>query len=107
ARARVSADFTRVLDAALRAFVHVSFRTSRREVLDYAVVLMVELEGQMRTVRLYDGAHDRNELHRYSRDGQKQPAENFHRGTLAEGMRAAIQEIDTGYEEMIESWQKR
>ena len=102
----MSADFTRLLDAALRAFLHVSFRTSRREVRDYAVVLTVEVEGQMRTVRLYDGAHARNELHRYSRDGGKQPAEVFHHGTLAEGMRAAAQEIESGYQAMIESWQK-
>ena len=102
----MSADFTRLLDAALRAFLHASFRTSRREVRDYAVVLMVEVDGQMHTVRLYDGADTRNELHRYGRDGKKRPAEIFHHGTLAEGMRAAAQEIDSGYQAMIESWQK-
>jgi hypothetical protein len=75
----------------------VSFRTRRREVRDYAVVLMVEVDGQMHTVRLYDGAHTRNELHRYSRDGKKLPAEIFRHGTLAEGMRAAAQEIESGY----------
>ncbi len=85
----------------------VEFKTEGRDVLDYSVVLLVEEDGQLETVRVYDGAHGGNELHRYTREDRKQPAEIVHYGTLGEGMRAAIQDIESGYEAMIESWRMR
>ena len=103
----MSADYTRVLDRLLGAFMHVEFKTDRREIVDYAVVLLIEVDGERETVRLYDGAHRENELHRYTREGIKQPGEIFHRGTLAQGMRAAIEEIERGYQTMIESWHRQ
>ncbi len=30
----------------------------------------------------------------------------FHSGTLGEGMRAAIEEIEGGYREMLEGWER-
>jgi hypothetical protein len=56
------------------------------------------------TVRVYDGAHGVNDMHRYDRSGEKASAETFHAGTLGEGMRAAITAVRTGYKEMIEAW---
>jgi hypothetical protein len=103
----MSADYMRLLDRLRRVFMYVEFRTDRRDVLDYAVVLLVDVDGEMETVRLYDGAHGENELHRYTRTGGKQPAEVVHHGTLGAGMRAAIEEVERGYEAMIESWRKQ
>jgi hypothetical protein len=103
----MSADYTRLLDRLLKVFMYVEFQTDRRDVLDYAVVLLVDVDGEMETVRLYDGAHGENELHRYMRTGGKQPAEVFHHGTLGAGMRAAIEEVERGYVTMIESWRKQ
>jgi hypothetical protein len=103
----VSADYTRLLNRLLRVFMRVEFKTDRRDVVDYSIVLLVEVDGEMETVRLYDGAHGENELHRYTRTAGKQPAEIVHRGTLGQGMRAAIEEIEGGYEAMIESWRKQ
>jgi hypothetical protein len=100
----MSADYTRLLDRLLRVFMHVEFKTDRRDVVDYSIVLLVEVDGELETVRLYDGAHGENELHRYTRKGGKQPAEIVHHGSLGSGMRAAIEEIERGYEAMIESW---
>lgn len=82
----------------------VEFVTDRRDVVDYAVVLTIEDEGTEATVRVYDGAHGANDMHRHSRSGEKASAETFHAGTLGEGMRAAITAIRTGYKEMIEAW---
>jgi hypothetical protein len=48
-------------------------------------VLTVDRDGEDQTVRVYDGAHGVNDLHRYSRSGGKQPAETCHSGTLAKG----------------------
>ncbi|MFI4992450.1 MAG: hypothetical protein ACHQCH_02395 [Solirubrobacterales bacterium] len=72
--------------------MHVEYKTERRghNVVDYSVVLVVEVGGRMETVRVYDGAHGENELHRYTRDGGKQAAEVFYRGTLGAGMRAPV-----------------
>lgn len=72
--------------------------------MDYAVVLMIRLGHEIATVRVYDGAHGRNELHRFTRAGGKQPAELFHAGTLGEGMRSAISECRAGYDSMVEAW---
>lgn len=69
-------------------------------------MLVVDDGGETHTVRLYDGAHGVNEMHRYTRGAGKQPAEIFHGGTLGEGMRAAIHEIEDGYEAMIEAWRR-
>jgi hypothetical protein len=42
-------------------------------------------------------------MHRYTRGGGKQPAEVFDAGTLGEGRRAAMRQIETSYEAMIAS----
>ncbi len=103
----MSADYTQLLDRARRVFLHVEFTTERRTVIDYAIVLLIEVDGWLETVRVYDGAHGENELHRYGRQAGKEPAEIFRRGTLGEGMRAAIDETKRGHEAMIESWSKQ
>lgn len=100
----MSANYIRLLDRLRRVFMHVEFKTDRRDVVDYSIVLLVEVDGELETVRLYDGAHGENELHRYTREDGKQPAEIVHHGSLGSGMRAAIVEIERGYGAMIESW---
>ena len=103
----MSATYSEELDEDQRVWMHVDFVTERREVIDYAVVLCVVEAGQSRTVRLYDGAHGINELHRYTTEAGKQAAEVFHGGTLGEGMRAAIEQVRRGYLPMIEAWRAK
>lgn len=55
------------LDYVLWAILRVEFKTRGNEVIDYAVVLLLEVEGKTKTIRLYDGAHGHNEMHRYTR----------------------------------------
>lgn len=85
--------------------MHVRFTTRRRDVTNYAVLLTTVHEGKIHSVRLYDGVHGINEMHRYTRDQRKQPAEVFHGGTLGEGMREAIEQVKRTYESIIEGWQ--
>lgn len=88
-----------------RIVVELTTPTRGREVVDYAVVLTVDDEaGEAVTVRVYDGAHGVNDMHRHDHQGEKAPAETFHAGTLGEGMRAAITAVRTGYKEMIDAW---
>jgi hypothetical protein len=102
-----AAGYREVLDYPLGARLRVRFTTDGREVTDYAVVLLLVLDGTIETVRVYDGAHRRNEMHRYAPGGRKRPAEIFHAGTLGEGMRAAIAAVKHGYLEMIEGWERQ
>ena len=104
--ADMSGAYRRVLDGTI--LMVVEFKTERRgrDVIDYSVVLVVEVDGRTETVRLYDGTHGENELHRYTQDGGKQASEVFDRGTLGAGMRAAIEQIKHGYEEMIDGWHR-
>jgi len=103
----VSAYYLRVLDHVLGAMLRVEFTTEGGEITDYAIVLLLALDGLTETIRVYDGAHGHNEMHRYTRSGGKQSGEPFHAGTLGEGMRAAIEEIERGYDEMIEGWKRQ
>lgn len=87
--------------------LRVEFTTDGREIINYAVVLLLALDGSTETIRVYDGAHGHNEMHRCTRSAGKQPGEPFHAGTLGEGMRAAIDEVERGYGEMIEGWKRQ
>ncbi len=93
-----------VLDHAIGARIVVRFTTNRREIVNYSVILAVDDEDGAATVRVYDGAHGVNDMHRHDRRGGKAPAETFHAGTLGEGMRAAITAVRIGYKEMIDAW---
>jgi hypothetical protein len=94
-----------MLDYEVGARIVVEFTTRGREVIDYAVVLTVDDEhDEAATVRVYDGAHGINDMHRHDRSGEKAPAASFHAGTLGEGMRAAIVAVRASYKEMIDAW---
>ncbi|HTR74541.1 MAG TPA: hypothetical protein VMH33_04700 [Solirubrobacterales bacterium] len=103
----MSARYRRTLDRALGARLWVEFTSVGREITDYAVVLLLKRGAGTETIRVYDGAHGHNEMHRYGHRAGKQPGTPFHGGTLGEGMRAAIKEAEVGYREMIEGWERR
>lgn len=86
--------------------MRVRWTIERGNVVDYAVVLTALDQGQHRTIRIYDGAHGVNEMHRNTRTGGKEPAVVFHAGTLGEGLRAAQVEVKAGWAEMIEGWRR-
>ncbi|MFL5818934.1 MAG: hypothetical protein ACJ76L_15230 [Conexibacter sp.] len=103
---RMGARYRQPLDVFKTVRLSVEFTTRRDEVIDYALVLIAELGGRIETICVYDSAHGQNEMHRYTQDLGKQPAEIFHHDTLGEGMRTAIGEIQRGYEEMIDGWRR-
>lgn len=92
------------LQLASDAELVVWFLTERGRVISYSVVLVVLHAGEWRTVRVYDNAHGRNEMHRHTLSGGKQAAEATHAGEAGAAMRAARDEILAGYERMIEAW---
>lgn len=103
----MSPRYVLAIDPILGIHMTVEFTTRGPEVTNYAVVLVMRREGRAETIRVYDGAHGRNEMHRYSPSKGKQPGIAFHSGTLGEGMRAAIEEIERGHHQMIEGWERQ
>ncbi len=98
----VSASYENDLDECGRVVLKVEFVTDGPDVVDYSLVLVADDGNGFVTIRVYDGAHSVNEMHRYARTTGKQPAVRFHHGTLGEGMRAAMIEIADRYLQMIE-----
>jgi hypothetical protein len=84
----------------------VRWTTQRSEVVDYAVTLVAIESGAWETIRVYDGGHGVNEMHRHTRGGGKHRGVSFHDGTLGEGMRAAVSDVRGGWAEMIEGWRR-
>lgn len=103
----MGASYLRELNRDLGVLMWVEFKSVGKVVTDYAVVLLLLTDRGTETIRVYDGAHEHNEMHRYSRSEGKQPGVVFHRGNLGEGKRAAIAEVEHGYREMIEGWRRR
>ncbi len=78
-----------------------------RDVVRFAVTLLASVDGAWRTVVVFDCSHgDRNDRHRYSYDGVKDPAVTFHHGTPGEAMHDAIDLIRTDHERIIERWRR-
>jgi hypothetical protein len=78
-----------------------------RDIVKFAVLLQLRTSGGWQNVELYDCSHSgENDRHRYSREGVKGEAENFHDGTPAEAFRAAVSLIRDNYERMIDQWQR-
>ena len=78
--------------------------TEHGRLVRYKIVLLVEDGGERKTVRLFDNCHGIHEMHRYTRDGTKRPAERFHHGTVQEAMDAALEWVHTSGGEMIAAW---
>lgn len=88
------------VDAAVRLV------TDRSGLVEYAIALRVFENGWWQTVRLYDNAHGANDMHRYSRQEGKRPAENFSQGRPSEAYLLARNLILEGWEQMIDSWRR-
>jgi hypothetical protein len=99
--------YRETLDLAGGVYLYVEFDSLGPEVTDYSLVLVVRTQGQIAIVRIYDAAHGFNEMHRFTRRDGKQRGLRFHRGTLGEGMRAAMGSIKSNFQQMIEGWNRR
>lgn len=102
----MSGRYEKVLDWALGAVLSVDYTTVKGEVVDYSLVLQLKEGDGVKTIRVYDGAHGFNEMHRYGQEIGKGQGILVHRGTLGEGMNAAIETIEASYVAMIEGWRR-
>src|SRR5437868_15368284 len=76
---RMGTEYEQPLDVLETVRLFVEFATRRDEVLQYALILVAEVDGCAETIRVYDAAHGCNEMHRYTKQLGKQPATVFHR----------------------------
>lgn len=97
--------YRKTLDYVHGIDLDVQYRNMGRDVVDYSVALLLTKDDRVETIRVYDGSHGVNELHRYTKSHGKQVAEVSHRGTLGEGMRAAVDQIKKSHLSMIEGWE--
>lgn len=87
------------------AKISVDFTSVKGEIVGYAIVLVLETSFGDETIRVYDAAHGFNEMHRYTRAEGKRDGVVFSDGSLAEGMRAAIDAVKRGHVAIIEGWE--
>jgi hypothetical protein len=80
------------------------YETEGGELQRYAVTLVTEDRGELRTVRLYDNAHGEPEMHRYTHAGEKMPATKANGATPSEAYNIALEAVARGFEGMIDGW---
>jgi hypothetical protein len=86
------------------AWIDVRKKKDVEKGFDWAAVLTVERGGRRHAVYVYDNAHGRPERHRY-RGSEKLSAETLpSRGSARRDLPAAIEEIKTSWEGMVERW---
>ena len=89
------------------AILYARLDTEQGEAGGYAVILVALEDGEMKTVRVYDNAHGQPEMHRYNRNGEKQPAEAAPGSNASEGFNMALDLVSKGFMEMIDGWRRR
>jgi hypothetical protein len=82
----------------------VELLTEKGKPTRYSVVLLALDGNEWRTVRVYDNDHDVPHMHRYSRAGEKCPAEKIVEPTASDGYNMALQRVKDGYRGMIDGW---
>ncbi len=80
--------------------------TEKGKVGRYSVVLLARVEGEWRTVRVYDNHLGVPHMHRYTRAGIKQNAEKTGEATASDGYNIALEHVRTGFQEMIDGWHR-
>jgi hypothetical protein len=88
------------------AEIVVELITEHGEVVGYSVVLLAREEGEWRTVRVYDNHLGVPHMHRYTHAGVKQDGEKTDEATASAGYNLALQQVRTGFQEMIEGWRR-
>lgn len=85
--------------------VRVVIERSSAHPVEYAIMLLVEREGEWRTVRLFDNAHDPAEHHEHRYVGSEKQAPIVTRGSVNDAMHAAEVKLRRGWFDIVRSWE--
>lgn len=104
-RVRLAAvPYERTIEIGIIDGVVVRLSHSGRPIERYSVVLLAFVDGEWQTIRVYDNHLGTHHMHRYTRQGGKQPEAPFHEGPTNEAIPAAIAHLKAHWEAIIESW---
>lgn len=87
-----------------REGVRILVRHGGRPMTHYAAMLQILHDGQWRTIRLIDNAHDTHHMHRYAGD-LKRDAVSFGAGDPRDVLPKAVAYLIRASGSIIESWQ--
>jgi hypothetical protein len=96
--------YERTIEIAVADGVLVRFSQSGRPIEHYSVVLLLMIDGDWQTVRVYDNHLGTHHMHRYTASSGKQGPEAFHAGATSEAIPAAIAHLKAHWEAIIQSW---
>jgi len=80
--------------------------TEEGRLIAYAVILLVEIEGKRRTVRVYDNDRGVPHMHRFTRSGSKGRSTRVPASSASEGFTMTLAAVRNGFEEMIDAWRR-
>lgn len=88
------------------AEIVVELITEQGKISSYSVVLLAREEGEWRTVRVYDNHLGVPHMHRYTRGGIKGDGEKAGQASPSDGYNAALEQVRTGFQGMIDGWHR-
>lgn len=74
--------------------------------IEYAVVLLLEREGVVHTIRTFDNAHGPTEHHEHRYVGAEKQEPIVTHGPINEAMHAAEVKLRRGWRDIVRSWER-
>jgi hypothetical protein len=85
--------------------VRVVIQRSSAHPVEYAIMLLVERDGEWHTVRTFDNAHDPTEHHEHRYVGSEKQEPIITHGSVNDAMHAAEVKIRGGWSDIVRSWE--
>ncbi len=85
--------------------VRVVIQRSSAHPVEYALMLLVERDGQWHTVRTFDNAHAPAEHHEHHYIGSQKQEPIVTGGSVNDAMHAAEVKIRAGWSDIVRSWE--
>jgi hypothetical protein len=95
----------RIRELLLAPDVLVVVQRSSVHPVEYAIVLLVERDGEWHTVRTFDNAHAREEHHEHRYVGSEKQDPIVRHGPVNEAMNAAEVKLIDGCSDIVRSWE--
>jgi hypothetical protein len=83
----------------------VEIQRSSTHPVEYAIMLLVERDGEWHTVRLFDNAHDSNDHHEHRYVGSEKQEPVVTRGSVNDAMHAAEVKLRGGWFDIVRCWE--
>jgi hypothetical protein len=95
----------RIRELFLAPDVVVVLQRSSTHPVEYAIVLLVERDGVLHTVRTFDNAHASEEHHEHRYIGSEKQAPTVTHGSINDAMHAVEIKLSGGWSDIVRSWE--